>query len=201
MIEADSEIRRLTELMPASGRMLTKIVSRPKQSRVITSQFPQPWRRGDRLVEINFDLWSALSQGQRDLLLLSEVGRLVNIRWFKPDLYQGLTLAGSAGVLLQLWQKDLVGAAVAGGLTALAARQIWQSYQSQEREIDADNGALKVAGRRGYEQGEAARYLLSAIETTARLENRSSLSFNDLMRCQNLRLILQTSVDKDFIGA
>jgi hypothetical protein len=192
MTEVETEIRRLVELMPASGRMLTKIVYRPKQSQVIASQFPKPWQRGDRLIEINFNLWSELSQGQRDLLLLSEVGRLINIRWFKPDLYQGLTLAGALGVGLQLWQRDPVGIAVAGSLTTLAARQIWQNYQSQERAIEADNSALKVAVRRGYEHLQAVQYLLSAIESVARLENRSSLSYGDLMRCQNLKIMLQS---------
>jgi len=191
MTEVETEIRRLVELMPASGRMLTKIVHRPKQSQVIASQFPKPWQRGDRLIEINFNLWSELAQGQRDLLLLSEVGRLVNIRWFKPDLYQGLTLAGALGVGLQLWQRDPVGVAVAGSLTTLAARQIWQNYQSQERAIEADHSALKVAVRRGYEYLQAVQYLLSAIESIARLENRSSLSYGDLMRCQNLKVMLQ----------
>jgi hypothetical protein len=189
MFEVESEIRRLTELMPASGRMLTKIVYKPKQSRLIDSNFPKPWERGDRLVMINFDLWPDLSQGQRDLLLLSVVCRLVNIRWFKPDLYQGLTLAGVAGVGLQLWQQDVLGALVAGGLTTIAGRQIWQNYRSNEREVEADASAIKVAVRRGYDQAEAAHYLLTALEKAAQLENRASLSFTELLRCQNLRLL------------
>ena len=185
--DQETEIRRLTELMPASGRMLTKIQSQPKQSRVIDAQFPKPWQIGDRLIKINFTLWWELPIQERDLLLLSVVCRLANIRWFKPDVYQGLTMAGITGIGFQLWQRDVVGLIVAGGLTAMAARQIWKGYQSNEREIEADAKAIKVAVRRGYEQREAVNALLTAIETVARIENRGSLSFTELLRAQNLR--------------
>ncbi|MFN9176727.1 MAG: DUF3318 domain-containing protein [Synechocystis sp.] len=188
--DQETEIRRLTELMPASGRMLTKIQSQPKQSRVIDAQFPKPWQLGDRLIKINFTLWWELPIQERDLLLLSVVCRLANIRWFKADVYQGLTMAGITGIGFQLWQRDVVGLIVAGGLTAMAARQIWQGYQSNEREIEADTQAVKVAVRRGYEQREAINALLMAIESVARIENRSSLSFTELLRTQNLRLQL-----------
>jgi len=190
--DQETEIRRLTELMPASGRMLAKIQSQPKQSRVIDAQFPKPWQFGDRRVKINFTLWWELPIQERDLLLLSVVCRLTNIRWFKPDIYQGLTVAGLTGVGLQLWQQDVVGIIVAGGLTAMAARQIWQGYQSNEREIEADAQAIKVAVRRGYDQREAVQALLMAIETVARIENRGSLSFTELLRTQNLRLQLNS---------
>ena len=188
--DQETEIRRLTELMPASGRMLTKIQSQPKQSRVIDAQFPKPWQLGDRLIKINFTLWWELPIQERDLLLLSVVCRLANIRWFKADVYQGLTMAGITGIGFQLWQRDVVGLIVAGGLTAMAARQIWQGYQSNEREIEADTQAVKVSVRRGYEQREAINALLMAIESVARIENRSSLSFTELLRTQNLRLQL-----------
>jgi protein involved in polysaccharide export with SLBB domain len=94
------------------------------------------------------------------------------------------------GVGFQLWQQDMVGVIVAGGLTAMAARQIWQGYQSNEREIEADAQAIKVAVRRGYDQREAVQALMAAIETAARIENRNGLSFTELLRAQNLRLQL-----------
>jgi hypothetical protein len=187
-MDTELEIRRLLELMPASGRMLTDIISKPKQSRVIDYKFPRPWERGDRLIAINFELWQALPQPQRDLLLLSVVCRLSNIRWFKPDIYQGLTVMGLGGVALQLWQKDAVGLVVAASLTAIAANQIWQNYRSTEREVEADETAIKVAVRRGYNATEAANFLRLAIEKTAQIENRTGLSFIELMRCQNLRV-------------
>ncbi len=195
--DQETEIRRLKELMPASGRMLVKLQAQPKQSRVIDCDFPKPWQFGDRLVKINFSLWWELTIQERDLLMLSVVCRLVNIRWFKPDLYQGLTVAGAIAVGVQLWQRDGVGMVVAGGLTALAAQQIWRGYQSNEREIEADGQALKVAVRRGYRQKEAIQALLTAIENAARIENRSTPSFNELLRCQNLRLMLNSQASPD----
>jgi len=78
---------------------------------------------------------------------------------------------------------------IAGGLTAIAARQIWNNYRSNEREIEADASAIKVAERRGYETTLAAKLLLSAIEHLAQIEQRSSLSFTELIRCQNLRTL------------
>lgn len=190
--DQETEIRRLTELMPASGRMLTKIQPQSKQSRVIDAPLPKPWQVGDRPIKINFTLWWELPIQERDLLLLSAACRLAGIRWLKPDLYQGLTAAGLVGVGLQLWQQDVIGLLVAGGLTALAARQIWQGYQSNERDIEADAQAIKVAVRRGYDQQQAVQALLTAIESVARLENRSSLSFTELLRAQNLRVQLNS---------
>lgn len=187
-MDIELEIRRLSELMPASGRMLTDIISQPKQSKVIDYKFPRPWERGDRIIAINFELWQELPQPQQDLLLLSVVCRLSNIRWFKPDIYQGLTVLGLGGVALQLWQKDAVGLVVAASLTAIAANQIWQSYRSTEREVEADETAIKVAGRRGYNTIDAANFLRLAIEKTAQIENRNGLNFTELMRCQNLRV-------------
>ena len=55
--------------MPASGRMLTKIVSKPQQTTIIESPFPLPWS-SERPIFINFDLWCRLTKAQRDLLIL-----------------------------------------------------------------------------------------------------------------------------------
>ena len=126
--------------------------------------------------------------------MLSVVCRLTGIRWFKPDIYQGLTVVGLGGVALQLWQKDAVGLVVAASLTAIAANQIWQNYQSTERELEADETAIKVAIRRGYSATDAANSLRIAIEKTADIENRGGLNFTDLMRCQNLRVKIGNQV-------
>ncbi|OKH23486.1 hypothetical protein NIES593_09655 [Hydrococcus rivularis NIES-593] len=189
----ESEIGRLLDMMPASGRMLTKIVSKPQQSKVIDTPFPMPWNRDNRPIYINFDLWRRLSQSQRDLLILRSVSILTGIKWFKPDVYQGIALAGLAGVAVELIQGDAVGMIVAGGLTAIAANQIWRSNRSVQRELDADEAAIKVALRRGYTEVEAAQSLLSAIEAVAELEGRPSLNFTELIRCQNLRAIAKIS--------
>ncbi|MDY6937154.1 MAG: DUF3318 domain-containing protein [Cyanobacteriota bacterium] len=184
----DQEIRRLFDLMPASGRMMTKIVSGPAQSKVIDSPFPLPWKR-DRSITINFDRWGELPQPQRDLLLLRTVSWLIAIKWFQPDLSRGIIAAGVVGTFVELFQGDAVGIVAAAGLTALAAQQIWRRTRSSESELTADEAAIEVARRRGYNKTEAARYLLNAIEAVARMEGRPSLNFTELLRCQNLRAI------------
>ena len=183
----DNEISRLLDVMPASGRMSSKIINKPQQSKVIDAPFPVPWRWDTRPIYINFDLWRHLSRGERDLVILRTVIGLNQIRWFKPDLYQGLTLAGLIGVTAEVVQSDVMGIIIAGGLTAIAARQIWRSNRSVERELDADEAAIKVAERRGYSEIEAAQLLLSSIDAIAQLEGRNRLTFADLIRAQNLK--------------
>ncbi len=187
-MEPTTEIRRLLDLMPASGRMSTKIVSKPQQSKVIDSPFPLPWNQ-ERPVFINFDLWRRLSQPQRDLLLLRMVSWLTGVKWFKPDIYQGVVLAGLLGSAVELVQGDAVGVVVGGGLAAIAGTRIWRNNRSSQSQLDADEAAIRIAQRRGYNEAEAARYLLSAIEAVAKIEGRSSLDFKELIRCQNLRAI------------
>lgn len=187
-MEPTVEIRRLLDIMPASGRMMTKIVSKPEQAQVIDTSFPLPWNQ-DRPIYINFDLWRRLNQPQRDLLLLRTVSWLMGVKWFKPEIYQGVALAGLAGVAVELVQGDAVGVVVAGGLSAIALNRIWRSNRSQQTEISADEAALRIAQRRGYSETEAAEHLLSAIEATAKIEGRPGLNFIELIRCQNLRTI------------
>lgn len=185
-MEPTAEIRRLLDVMPASGRMMTKIVSKPEQKQVIDSPFPLPWQQ--RRVYINFDLWRRLSKPQRDLLMLSNISWLVGVKWFKPDVYQGVVVAGVLGAGVELFQSDPVGVVVGGGLSAIALTQIWRNNRSSQVELDADEAAIKVAQRRGYTETEAAGFLLSAIEIVAQIEKRS-LSFIELLRTQNLRAI------------
>ncbi|MEH2270663.1 MAG: DUF3318 domain-containing protein [Nostoc sp.] len=187
-MEPNVEIRRLLDVMPASGRMTTKIVSKPEQAKVIDASFPQPWNQA-RPIYINFDLWRRLTKPQRDLLLLQMVSWLTGVKWFKPDIYQGVVLAGLLGGLLEATQSDVVGVTIAGGLSAIAAFRIWGTNKSQESELNADTAAIRIALRRGYSEVEAAQHLLSAIEAIAKIEGRSSLNFTELIRCQNLRAI------------
>lgn len=187
-MEPTAEIRRLLDVMPASGRMMTKIVSKPEQAIVIDSSFPLPWNQA-RPIFINFDLWRRLDKPQRDLLLLRTVSWLTGVKWFKPDIYQGAVVAGLLGAMVQLIQGDAVGVVVAGGLTGIAGNRIWRTSRSQQSELNADEAAIRVAQRRGYTETEAAEQLLSAIETVAQLEGRPSLNFTELIRSQNLRAI------------
>jgi Protein of unknown function (DUF3318) len=192
----DNEISHLLDLMPASGRMMTRIVSKPESAKVIETNFPLPWQRGVRPIQINFDLWRQLSRPQRDLILLRAVSVLTAVKWFKPDIYQGIALAGMIGLSVETMQTDAVGMAVASGLTALAINRIWREKRSIQRELDADEAALKVAVRRGYTETEAAKSLFTAIETIAGIEGRSNLNFNELLRCQNLKKLANLS----FVG-
>lgn len=191
-MEPNVEIRRLFEVMPASGRMTIKIVSKPEQAQLIETVFPLPWNQ-ERLIYINFDLWGRLTKPQRDLLILQKVAWLTAVKWFKPDIYQGVVLAGLLGGLIESAQSDVVGVAIAGGLSTLALMRIWRSNKSQDAELNADAIAIKVAQRRGYTEAEAAQHLLSAIEAVAKIEGRSSLDFIALIRCQNLRAIANLS--------
>jgi hypothetical protein len=188
MSNPQSEIYRLIDLMPASGRMTCKIVDKPEQHQVMAAPLPLPWQT--RLIEINFDLWSRLPKPQRDLLLLRSVCWLTDIKWFKPSLNQALLAAGAIGALVEAAQSDAIGVVAAGGLTALAATQLWRNHRTPRREFEADEAAVQVAQRRGYSsEADAARHLLNGIESIARLEQRPHLSFIELLRCQNLRSI------------
>jgi hypothetical protein len=181
----DNEIRHLLELMPASGRMKTKLVDNPNQMQVIVAMLPRPWE-SLRPITINFDLWGRLNRQQRDLLLLRTVSWLTNSRLLKPNLYQGLVAAGSVGFLVELFQTDAIGMVTAGGLVAIAGTQIWRNSRGPKAEIAADEAGIRVALRRGYTDQEAARSLLTAIEAVADIEARP-LDFTELIRCQNLR--------------
>jgi hypothetical protein len=184
----DSEIRRLLDIMPASGRMLVKIASKPQQNAIIDAPFPMPWSP-NRPIYINFDLWRRLSRPQRDMLLLRTVSWLLGIKWLKPDLYQGVVVAGILGGVAELMQGDAVGVVVALGLGTLAGNQIWRGTRKTQTQLEADTAAIRIAQRRGYTETEAARHLLSAVEATAEIEGRPGLDFTELVRCQNLRAI------------
>ncbi|MDJ0727296.1 MAG: DUF3318 domain-containing protein [Prochloraceae cyanobacterium] len=188
-MDLNSEINRLLDVMPASGRMQSRIISKPEQPQILVTPFPLPWNRGDRPVYINFDLWQKLSRGQRDLLILSIVSRSLAIKWFKPDWYQAITLAGLLGFGSELIQADAIGIVISGGLTAIAASQIWRNNRSLQQLLTADEAAIKIATRRGYTVTEAAKHLLEAIENAAKIEGRPSLDFNELIRTQNLKAI------------
>jgi hypothetical protein len=188
MMEPNIEIRRLLDVMPASGRMMTKILSKPEQNQVIDAAFPLPWSQ-DRPIYINFDLWRRLTKPQRDLLLLHQVSWLMGVKWLQPDIYQGVVLAGLLGGVVEAAQSDVVGIIIAGGLSSLAGVRIWRMNQSQASLLKADTTAVFIAQRRGYSEVEAAQHLLTAIETVAKIEGRIGLDFNELIRCQNLRAI------------
>ncbi|MBE9260000.1 MULTISPECIES: DUF3318 domain-containing protein [Aphanizomenonaceae] len=199
-MEPNIEIRRLLDVMPASGRMMTKIVSKPEQKQVIDAAFPLPLSQA-RPIYINFDLWRRLTKPQRDLLLLQKVSWLIGVKWLQPNVYQGVVLAGLVGGILEAVQADVVGVVIAGGLSAVAAIRIWRTNKSQESELTADTVAIRIAQRRGYSETEAAQHLLTAIEAAGTIEGRSGLNFSELIRCQNLKVIAglsQVGIPKNY---
>ncbi len=187
MYPNQDEVRHLIDLMPASGRMSTKIIPKPKQSRLIDAPFPLPWQQGARAIYINFDLWNELSRAERDLTLLRVVCWLTQIKWFKPDLYQGIVATAAITTGVEIVQGDAIGVIASAGLVALAGSQIWRRTRSVQTEVDADEAAIKVAQRRGYDMVDAAQALLDSIEKIAEIEGRPSFNFTELLRIQNLR--------------
>jgi len=168
--------------------MYIKIQNKPEQRSVLEMTFPLPWQR-QKIIAINFDLWQRLTQGQRDLLLLRSVSWLLGVKWFKADIYQGATAVGLVASIGEFFDGDLVGLVGAGGLTVLAAMQVWRINRNPERELEADEAGIRIAGRRGYTEMEAAKHLYTAIERVAQLEGKNQLDFAQLMRCQNLKTI------------
>jgi len=187
MFDQNHEIGRLLDLMSASGRMQTKIISKPHQSLVIDTPFPYPWHNTTRKIYINFDLWQGLSRAQRDLILLRSVSWLINIKWFEFNWYQALTILSLAGVIIEFLQSNAIGVIMAGGLTTFALNQIWRKNRSQDKEIEADEMALKIALRRGYNQTEATQALWEGIQEVAKIEGRVNLTLVELLRLKNLK--------------
>ena len=110
----NSEISRLLDVMPASGRMLTKIVSKSTQSEVIRIPFAFPWNRSKRLIYINFDLWYQLTEAQRDLLILRVGFQLQDVYSFKLNLNQFILSLGVLELFIKVLQRDTLGISIFG---------------------------------------------------------------------------------------
>lgn len=187
VVNPNAEIGRLRELMPATARMKTKLMLNERQINVIKAEFPRPWQQ-THAVSINLDLWQQLSLAERDLLFLRTVCWVTLTNLLKPNWYQALAGAGLAGGVVELLQGDAVGVITAGGVVALAGWQIWRGVTGPQIDIAADDKAVQVALRRGYDQANAAEALIRAIEAVPPLEGRRVLTVKELLRCQNLRV-------------
>ncbi|MGF1515660.1 MAG: DUF3318 domain-containing protein [Elainellaceae cyanobacterium] len=181
----DAELGRLSDLLPASGRMWCKLVSQPNQRQAIAANLPKLWSR-ICTITINLDLWHKLPQAQRDLLLLHAACRGTAVRWIEPGLYQGGLGVGLAVLLVEAVRGDAAGIVVFGGISALAARQIWRSVHSVQAEMNADAHAIRVATRRGYGEAEAAQHLIAGIKALPKIDGRVSTA-DELLRCQALK--------------
>ncbi len=186
MVNPNTEVTRLKELMPASARMKIKLILNDRQIPVIKAEFPRPWQRSHSL-SLNMELWQHLSVAERDLIFLRTISWVMLANLLKPNGYQLLAGAGVAGGLLELMQGDAVGVLAAGGVTALAGWQLWRRVNGPQTDIAADDRAVQVAQRRGYTQADAAKALIRAIEAVPALEGRRVLTKDELLRCQNLR--------------
>lgn len=186
MVNPNAEINRLRELMPASARMKTKLVLNDRQLDVIKTEFPVPWRQ-THTVSMNLDLWQRLGVPERDLLFLRTVCWVTLASLLKPNWYQAVAGAGLVGGTFELFQGDAIGVVAAAGVTTLAAWQLWRGVRGPGMEVAADDKAVQVAQRRGYDQADAAAALIKAIEAVPPLEGRRVLTVNELIRCQNLR--------------
>lgn len=192
VVNTNAEVTRLKDLMPASGRMKTRISIDDRQSTVIQAPFPRPWQRSHPIT-INWSLWQALSVSQRDVLFLHYVCWLTSVRLLKPQLYQGVAVAGLIGTVFELFQTDAVGIVAAGGLTAIAATQVWRDSTGNQARLNADEAAIRIAQRRGYSERDAARHLLEAIEAVPRIEGRGGMNYSELLRTQSLKAMIGTT--------
>ncbi len=189
-INTNTEVTRLRDLMPASGRMRTRILLDDRLTTVIETPLPRPWQRSHP-IRINWLLWQDLALPERDLLFLQAVCWQTAVAWIKWEPYQGLLAMGVVGSVFEGMQGDGIGTMVGLGLGAIAATQVWRSRQGAESQIAADEAAIRVAQRRGYGEREALGYLLAALERVPALEGRLAMNYTELLRVQNLRVQLQ----------
>jgi len=192
IMQLDTEINHLLDLMPASGRMYTKIVSKTSQSKIIDYSFVRPWQKSACPVYINFELWQGLSRLERDLLLLWAVSKLLKKRQFKPSLKMVIIASGLLALVIETSQGNAFGVIASGALVTFVARGVWRKYSSGDpaQEIETDEETVATAIRRGYTSSQALRGLLGAIEKTAQLEERS-LNFTEQSRVRHLTKLLR----------
>ncbi len=184
----NEEIARLRDLLPASWRMNTSIKSKAEQIEAIASLQILPWQKGTQ-ININFRLWRQLAEAQRDLLLLHEVSWRQQTKWLQVGTYQAIAAASLAGGVVETLQGDVTGIAIAILLGTIGINQILRGNKSSQIKVQADLEAIEVAQKRGYRESEAARALLDAIPSAAKLSGRNTPEFTELIRLQNLKEI------------
>ncbi len=187
----DQEIQRLRDLLPASLRPVISIEPAPGYGveDLIRLKPRPPWQPTGTF-QINLQQWRMIPEPQRDLLFLREVGWFDSRTWFQPGLYQGIVVIGAISTLAELALQNGFSVLLAGGVTGLAIRQIWQDRNRETVHFDADDFALQRAQFRGYDRQAAARHLLTALEQVQKLDRAEPLS---IMRLQRLQAIAQGS--------
>lgn len=186
------EIQRLRDLLPASLRPLLTIAPMPygtiatDPNRQLIAIKPRPPWQPTGTIQIQFSQWLAIPPEQRDLLFLREAGWFDSRAWLQPGWYQGIAAAGSLATLLELALHNPLSVLLAGGVTGLAVRQVWQNLNSDNAHFNADEFALRRAQYRGYDRREAASHLLTALETVQRVDRTDVLT---ILRLQKLKAI------------
>ncbi|WP_038027291.1 DUF3318 domain-containing protein [Synechococcus sp. PCC 7336] len=186
------EIQRLRDLLPASLRPLLAIAPMPygtiasDPNRQLIGIKPRPPWQPTGTIQIQFSQWLNIPQAQRDLLFLREAGWFDSRAWLQPGLYQIVAAAGGLATVLELALHNPVSVLLAGGVTGLAVRQVWQNLHSDNAQFNADEFALRRAQYRGYERREAARHLLAALETAMQVDQTDVLT---ILRLQRLKAI------------
>jgi hypothetical protein len=175
--------------------MNTSIKSKAEQIEAIASLQILPWQKGTQ-ININFRLWRQLAEAQRDLLLLHEVSWRQQTKWLQVGTYQAIAAASLAGGVVETLQGDVTGIAIAILLGTIGINQILRGNKSSQIKVQADLEAIEVAQKRGYRESEAARALLDAIPSAAKLSGRNTPEFTELIRCQNLKAIAGLSKTK-----
>lgn len=184
------EIQRLRDLLPASLRPLITIepqMSNPSNSLIRLK--PRPVWQALGTVQIRFAPWQSLPQPQRDLLFLREVGWFDTRNWLQPGLYQAIVVVGGLATLVELVQQNPVSVLLAGGMTGLAARQIWQNLNQETAVMNADEYAIRRAQFRGYDRQTAARHLLEGLDQGQKIDRTDMIN---VMRIQRLQAIAQS---------
>lgn len=102
-------------------------------------------------------------------------------------------LDGGITTVAELSLQHPFSALLAGGITALSVRQIWQNLNRESAHFDADEFALRRAQFRGYTRQEAAQHLADAIEQVLKLDptvrDSGEASILTALRLQRLRTI------------
>ncbi len=195
------EIQRLRDLLPASLRSLIAVqpAVMPLDG-LLKLKRSAPWRP-DATLWVDFGRWPRIPQPQRDLLFLREVGLFDGQNWLRPGLYQMVAAVGGVSILAELASQNFFSVLLAGGVTGLAIRQVWQDIKGPTAQLDADEFALRRAQFRGYDRQEAARQLALALETTLQADKSDIDTTLRLQRLQAIARGVNASSSQNFTAS
>lgn len=180
--QEQQEIERLRDLLPATLRPVLRITVVSYGAAALIRLKPKPIWQPNGVIELDYSRWRSLPQGQRDLLFLREAGWFDSRTWLQPGLYQLIAAGGAIATVAEIAMQNPFSVVLAGGVTGLAVRQVWQNLNSDEAQYDADEFALRRAEYRGYERRAAARFLYEALEQTVQVDKTQVVNVVRLQR-------------------